>query len=174
MGNTRAWRACRSQQHHRARDVPLLSRMLAIPAAPRFEPALQPLAVLHERRHSGRVHSTGTAIVHGWFTTRARIDDLAIGGLSLLVDDATTMPEVGAHVRIELRLDGLGRWLNLIGSVARVDTRRHGAALVIELRVVPPDFEDLVQDELLTALERAHVPQGLFVDRAHEEQVGTV
>jgi CheY-like chemotaxis protein len=84
----------------------------------------------------------------------------------LLVDDAATVPEVGAHVRLDLRLDGLGRWLHLIGDVARVDARGTGTALVIELLAVPRDFEDLVQDELLSALECAQLPRIMLVDGA--------
>jgi hypothetical protein len=38
--------------------------------------------------------------------------------------------------------------------------------LVIELLVVPADFEDLVQDELLSALECAQLPRILLVDSA--------
>jgi CheY-like chemotaxis protein len=86
--------------------------------------------------------------------------------LSLLVDDAAAVPDVGAAVCLDVRLDGLGRWLYLIGSVVRVDARRSGAALVIELLVVPPEFEDLVQDELLSALECAQLPRILLVDSA--------
>ena len=126
------------------------------------QPALAP----RERRKSGRVQATGTAIVHGPFATHARIVDLAIGGLTLLVEHATPATDFGAHVRLDVRLDGLGRWWRLIGSVARVDTRETGFALVIELLVVPSDFEDLVQDELLSELECALVPRVLLVDDA--------
>jgi len=122
------------------------------------------MPVSRDRRNSGRVQSTGTAVFHGAFAAHARIVDLAIGGLSLLVDDVAAVPEVGAHAHLDARLDGLGHWLHLIGSVVRVDLRRSGTALVIELLVVPPDFEDLVQNELLFALECARVPWILLVD----------
>jgi len=143
--------------------------MLALESSPpalRFEPEWHPTLAPHERRHSGRVQATGTAIVHGPFAARGRIIDLAVGGLSLLVDDAAAAPDVGAHVRLDVRLDGPGRWLSLIGSVVRVDARGSAAALVIELLVVPPDFEDLVQDELLSALECEQLPWILLVDAA--------
>lgn len=120
----------------------------------------------HERRRSGRVEATGTAVVHGTFAAHARILDLAVGGLSLLVQDAAALPVVGAQVRLDVRLDGLGRWLPLIGSVVRIDARGSGSVLVIALLVVPPDFEDLVQDELLSALECAQLPHVLLVDGA--------
>ena len=153
---TRTWRTCGSQQRRRARA---LSRMLAI-AERQSTPASR------DRRNSGRVQSTGTAVLHGSFAAHARILDLAIGGVSLLVDEAAALPDVGARVRLDVRLDGLGRWLPLKGSVVRVDTRESGAVLVIELLVVPPDFADLVQDELLSALECAQVPWILLVDGA--------
>ncbi|MFN0252804.1 MAG: PilZ domain-containing protein [Kofleriaceae bacterium] len=171
---SRTWRACRSQRH-RVQDVPVpvLSRTLAIPTSSRFESEWRPTPL--ERRRSGRVRSTGTAIVHGSFAVRARILDLAIGGLSLLVDDLATAPDVGTRVRLDVRLDGLGRWLHLVGSVARVDARGPGAALAVELLAVPADFEDIVQDELLSALECARQQQILLVDgvRKRRELVAT-
>jgi hypothetical protein len=146
--------------------------MLAIAVASRVESEWQPTPAPRERRKSGRVQSTGTAVLRGSVAAHARILDLAIGGLRLLVDDAAAVPDVGAHVRLEVRLDGLGRWLHLIGSVVRVDARGSGAALVIELLVVPPDFEDLVQDELLSALEWAQLKRILLVDGARERHDG--
>ncbi len=140
--------------------------MVVIPAALQLETEWQPMPTPRERRKGGRVQSTGTAIVHGSFASHARIVDLAIGGLSLRVDDPAALPDLGARVRLDVRLDGLGPWLHLIGSVLRVDARGSDAALAIELLVVPPDFEDLVQDELVSALECARQPRILLVDGA--------
>lgn len=145
----------KNQTRHRDGDHPVLSRMLGMAAARSVE---------SERRRSGRVQSTGTAVVHGSFAAHARILDLAIGGVSLLVDGAAALPAAGAHVHLDVRLDGLGRWLHLSGTVVRADARGPGAVLVIVLLVVPPDFEDLVQDELLSALECARQPRILVVD----------
>jgi CheY-like chemotaxis protein len=136
----------------------------SLPPPLRFEP--DTALVARERRHSGRVQATGTAIVHGSFAARGRIIDLAVGGLTVLVDDAATVPEVGARVRVDVRLDGRGDWLPLVGSVARVDARGSAVALAIELLVVPPEFEDLIQDELLAALECSRRPRILLVDVA--------
>jgi hypothetical protein len=58
----------------------------------------------------------------------------------------------------------------LIGSVVRVNAQKSGAALVIELLFVPPDFEDLVQDQLLCALERAQLPWSSLVDSARRRR----
>ncbi|HEY5938776.1 MAG TPA: PilZ domain-containing protein [Kofleriaceae bacterium] len=161
---SRASRTCRSKQRRRARDVPIFSYLLANRAPP-FESEGRPM-LDPERRRSGRVQATGSAVIHGAFASHARIIDLAMGGLRLQVDDAATLPEGGARVALDVRLDGLGRWLHLIGSIVRVDARGAGARLVIELHVVPADFEDLVQDELLSALECAQRPRILVVDGA--------
>lgn len=138
--------------------------MLALPGLLRLEPESQPTPTPRDRRNSGRVRATGTAVLHGSFAVRARILDLAIGGVSLLAEEALALPDVGAHVHLDARLDGLGRWLHLSGTVVRVDARESGVALVIELLVVPQDFEDLVQGELLSALECARLPRVLLVD----------
>lgn len=117
-----------------------------------------------ERRRSGRVDASGTAVVHGTSALHGRIVDLAIGGISLFVEGGGSLPEVGDRVRVSMRLDGAGRWLHAGGSVARIAARGSTAALVIELFVVPQDFEDLVQNELLFVLECACEPQILLVD----------
>ncbi len=117
-----------------------------------------------DRRRSGRAESSGTAIVHGALALHGRIVDLAIGGLTLLVDGIVAEPAVGHRVRVVARLDGPGRWFHLTGSVARIESRGSATALVIELTGVPHDYEDLVQNELLSGLECARDPQILLVD----------
>jgi hypothetical protein len=152
----------------RDRDGPLaaVAMSIASAAAPtRFTVERPRTCARRERRHSGRVRSTGTAIVYGSCAAHGRIVDVGIRGLSLLLD-AGAAPDVGERVRLDVRLDGVGRWLGLTGSVARVDARHFRTALVIELAVVPQDFEDLVQDELLSALECARMPWILLVDGA--------
>jgi CheY-like chemotaxis protein len=103
-------------------------------------------------------------IVHGARGAHCRIVDLALGGVSVLVDRDVSTPDVGTCVRIELRLDGQGRWLHLTGSVLRVDPRGAANALVIKLLAAPPEFEDLIQNELVSALECARQPHVLVVD----------
>jgi hypothetical protein len=117
-----------------------------------------------ERRHSGRVESSGTVLVHGTRAVHGRVLDVAVGGVNLLVERATTTPEPGTFVRLDLRFDGRGSWLHLSGCVVRVDARGSASALVIKLLDVPPDFEDLVQDELVFALECAQQRHLLLVD----------
>lgn len=121
---------------------------------------------LSERRHSGRVESSGTVIVHGEPAIHGRVLDVAVGGLNVLVERATTTPGPGTFVRLALRFDGSGSWLHLTGSVVRIDACGAASALVIKLLDVPPDFEDLVQDEIVFALECAQRRHLLLVDAA--------
>lgn len=104
--------------------------------------------------------------MHGAIVSHARLVDLSTGGLSLAVDAGTTLPPAGALVHLDLRLDGVGRWLHLSGIVVRVETRGARLLLVVALVVVPADFEDLVQAELLSELECARQPRLLLVDSA--------
>src|SRR5436190_17614879 len=84
MGIERS-RKCRSRQQHRVRDVPAVPGVFAI-AASRFAADRPPAPASRERRHGGRVQSTGTVIVYGGRAAHGRITDLAIGGLSLLLN----------------------------------------------------------------------------------------
>lgn len=124
-------------------------------------------------RHSSRVGARGTAVLYaGLLVTRGRIVDLAVDGVRVVVDPiAATWLCSGTNVRIDLRIDGVGGWLHLLGRVGRVDVR--ASAIVIELYVAPPEFEDLVQDQLLAAIECAQTPHVVLVDadRRRRDQV---
>jgi CheY-like chemotaxis protein len=116
-----------------------------------------------ERRRSGRVDSSGTVVVHGEVPIRARIIDLAIGGVRVRVDPTVAQPSIGTQVRIDLRLDGHGCWTRLLGRILR-GSRTGSDELVIKLHDFPARFEDLVQDELLASVECAQTPHVLVVD----------
>lgn len=146
---------------------PMFSIELAWAASPSVKSRKKRGARYHERRHGGRVASSGTAVVRaGALSMRARIVDLAAGGICVLADTtAASSLLVGTHVQLDIRVDGVGGgWLHLLGRIERVDARALASAIVIELDAVPPDFEDLVQDELLAALECAQTPHVLVVD----------
>ena len=117
-----------------------------------------------ERRHSGRPSASGTVIVHGPTALHGRIIDLAIGGISLLVEGGVWPLEVADRVHVSVRLDGAGVWFRMAGSIARIDTCGSTTVLALELFTVPQDYEDLVQSELLSVLECACEPQILLVD----------
>lgn len=112
-----------------------------------------------ERRHCSRVNATGSVFVYGPDRCmRGRLRDLAQHGAAFVLDPGDEL-ETGMHLRLEIRLDGsASRWLRVRGHVIRVDSDPRSC--VVELDSVPGDFEDLVQDELLAALEcerRLHV-----------------
>ena len=119
-----------------------------------------------ERRHGGRVEASGTAIVRGSCALHGRIVDLAIAGLSLQVEGSVSLPGVGDGVHVVVRLDGAGNWFHVNGTVTRIEARKSTTTVAISLSGVPQDFEDLVQDELVSVLECAREPQILLVDAA--------
>ena len=123
-----------------------------------------------ERRRSARVEAGGAAIVHGTSALHGRIVDLASGGLGVLVDQVVSAGDVGARVNVVVRLDGVDNVFHVRGSVVRIEPRGSTTALGIELFVVPQDFEDLVQEELLSVLESVHEPQILLVDGARSRR----
>jgi arginine decarboxylase-like protein len=99
-------------------------------------------------------------VVHaGEFVGHARIVDLAVGGVRVQMAP-TVMPAIGARVRIDLRLDGVGRWHHVSGHIER----SAACELVIAFDEVPAGFEDAVHDELLAALECARTRQVVLVD----------
>jgi hypothetical protein len=117
-----------------------------------------------ERRHGGRVASNGSVVVHaGAFTSRARIVDLAAGGVCVRM--TAIPPPIGTGVRVDLRLDGVGSWQHLLGHIARYEPAT-GESVVV-FADVPAGFEDAVQEELLASLECARTPCVLLVDPDH-------
>ena len=144
-----------------ARDTPFfpqLAKQEAHVRQRRYEPG-------GERRHAGRVESTGTVVVHmGDVAIKARILDLAVGGIRVHTAFAPQPHSRGTRVRIDLRVDGVGHWIHLHGHVDRVEDSAASSEIVIVLDHVPPSFEDLVQDELLASLECARTPHVLLVD----------
>jgi CheY-like chemotaxis protein len=110
------------------------------------------------------VNASGTAIVHGPSALHGRLVDLSIGGISLIVEGSVAPLAIGDRIYVSVRLDGVGLWFRLGGEVARIDPCGLTTVLALELFLVPQDFEDLVQNELLSMLESAREPQILLVD----------
>ena len=118
-----------------------------------------------DRRHVQRVCSTGSVTIQLCAEEiRARIEDLAVGGVRLILDPASKLlPIGGVRARMDLRLDGSSAgWLRTTGHVLRV--RRALRTIAVQFDDVPSDFEDLIQDELLGALERDRSTAVLIVD----------
>jgi len=114
-----------------------------------------------ERRHGGRTGTSGTVILHlRGDAMHGRLVDLGIGGLSTDLDVPGAC-RIGAPVVIDLRLDGgHAHWQRAAGRISRVD----GARVAVGFRTASAELEDLVQDELVAALDCARVPRVVVVD----------
>lgn len=117
-----------------------------------------------ERRREPRAHATGTVVIHrARSVAKGRINDLSTRGLALelLRDEDGDGFDVGAPVEIDLHLDGARhRWLQVAGTVCR----RDGLALAVRLGDTPDELADLVQDQLVSALECCATPYVVLVD----------
>src|SRR5678816_42689 len=113
-----------------------------------------------EQHDAARVAASGTLVLKDrdhWM--RARLVDLAVGGPRIRIA-AGWVPLAGASVWLALRLDGRGSWLRAHGRVGPIEIASGATELVVELDLVPTDFEDVIQDQLLAELEcsrRRHV-----------------
>jgi hypothetical protein len=117
------------------------------------------------RRHAQRVDTEGTAVVR-LLARRigARVVDLSARGVRLRFAPGVDLGALdGARVVVEIRLDGVrSTWLRFGGTIRRVDASL--GEVVIVFWSIPTDFEDLVQDELIAALESDAAPRALLVD----------
>jgi hypothetical protein len=114
-----------------------------------------------ERRRCFRVAARGSVVVHGAVVARGRVIDLSAEGVRIGLP-ATAGFARDALVAVDLHLDGAAAtWLPLHGWVVRVDD---GRELAVRFDVVPTDFEDVVQDEILADVESERVAHVLLVD----------
>ncbi len=117
------------------------------------------------RRRSFRAEVQGNAIVHGPgdAAVRCAVIDLSLGGVRLLepVRDEPGL-DPGTEVTIELECSGAG-WVVQRGRIAR---HRLGE-LVVCFDALSPEVEDLIEDEVLGAVEAQKAPRVVVVDRAH-------
>lgn len=117
-----------------------------------------------ERHHAARVAATGTLVLRDrdhWM--RGRLVELALDGPRIRIA-AGWVPAAGASVWLALRLDGQNAWLRAHGRVGPIEIAAGAAELVIELDLVPTDFEDVIQDQLLAALECRRTRHVVIVD----------
>jgi hypothetical protein len=133
---------------------------------------------LHEnRRRHYRAKVTGRAVIRGRDgqgregsgTVRCEIDNLSLGGVALrpiapLGSELRELVE-GHGVAVELQVDGAG-WVLQRGQVQRCD----GRAVVIVFAEVSPELEDLIEDEVLAAVEAERSPRVVVVDRSEDRR----
>jgi hypothetical protein len=120
------------------------------------------------RRRSYRAGVHGCAIVHapGGIALRCEVIDLSLGGVRLvtMVADDPRL-STGTEVAIELECCGAG-WVTQRGVV----TRHHRAQLVVEFYALSAEVEDLIEDEILGAVEAERAPRVVVVDGAEERR----
>ncbi len=114
-----------------------------------------------DRRQQVRVIANGSVIVHGHETTRGRVSNISSGGMLVRLGERERGCGSGEPVEIELHLDRTGAtWLRFRGEVVRSDR----GEVAVSFTSVPLDFADVVQAELVSALEGAALPHVLLVD----------
>ena len=124
-----------------------------------------------EKRHDARVHARGSVFVHTHRGERGRIIDLSAGGVRLALARRNLIHCIGGRVAIELRLDGAREgWVHLNGQIRRVAADGTVSVAFFQL---PTDFEDLIQDQLVSELECTLLPHALVVDPATERRQTT-
>jgi hypothetical protein len=118
-----------------------------------------------ERRRHYRAEVIGCAILHAPPATaiRCEIANLSLGGV-LLRPDAST-PTIGTRVDVEIELAGSG-WITQRGTVHR--NARDVVAIVFDH--VSAHIEDLIEDEIVAAMEAQQVPRVVVIDSSSERR----
>jgi CheY-like chemotaxis protein len=118
-----------------------------------------------DRRHYPRAQVGGSALIHAPdAVVRCEITNLSVHGALLrpLLAPGTTLAP-GTPVSVDLHPVGSRSWIGQRGQVRRCAGR--GAPLAIAFDHVSPEFEDMVEDEVLDELEATRSPRVLVVDR---------
>lgn len=114
-----------------------------------------------DRRRSFRTDVHGCALVHGpgGAACRAVVLDLCLGGVRVLELGREVALPPGCEVIVELECAGAG-WVSQRGVVVR----REGGEVAIRFHALAPDVEDLIEDEVLGAVEAEKWPRAVIVD----------
>ena len=115
------------------------------------------------RRQSYRAGVHGCAIVHAkGLGLRCEVVDLCLGGVRL-IQLALEDPRLaaGTEVAVELECAGAG-WVTQRGVVIRHKDHE----LVVRFHALAPEVEDLIEDEILGAVEAERWPRVVVVDRS--------
>ena len=120
-----------------------------------------------ERRRHFRAEIEAGAVIHAARTAlRGKIVDLSLGGVRVRrTDEAAPCPAPGTAAMVELEL-GDGGWIAQDGRVHRCELDE----VVIVFAPLAPEVEDLIEDEVLAAIEAARRPRMLVVDPSAERR----
>lgn len=127
----------------------------------------QPGRDMPNRRRNYRAGVHGCAIVHapGEVALRCVVVDLGLGGVRLLEPAPEVPIDAGTEVKVELECSGAG-WVVQAGRVLR----HSNGELVVLFHALSPEVEDLIEDEVLGAVEAQRTPRVVVVDRSEERR----
>ena len=114
-----------------------------------------------ERRRHYRAAVDAPALIHAaTIVMRGRIVDLSLGGVRIRrIDESTPCPAVGSAAVVELELGHRG-WVAQDGRIVRCSIDQ----LVIGFAPLAAQVEDLIEEEVLHALEATKRPRMMVVD----------
>jgi CheY-like chemotaxis protein len=115
-----------------------------------------------ERRRHYRAGMEAGAVIHAaQMALRGRIVDLSLGGVRVRrVDENAPCPSPGTVAMVELEL-GTGRgWVAQDGHIHRCEL----GEIVIAFGPLAAEVEDLIEDEVLAAIEATRRPRMIVVD----------
>lgn len=115
---------------------------------------------VERRRHFRADLDTGAVIHAALVALRGRCVDLSLGGVRIRrVDENAPCPAPGTSAMVELQLGSHG-WVAQDGRVQRADLDE----IVIAFGPLAPEVEDLIEDEVLAAIEATRRPRMIVVD----------
>lgn len=114
-----------------------------------------------ERRRHFRAGLEAGAVIHAAkMALKGRIIDLSLGGVRVRrSDDAVPCPAEGTAAMVELEIGERG-WIAADGIVRRCELDE----VVIAFAPLAPEVEDLIEDEVLEAIEATRRPRMIVVD----------
>lgn len=120
-----------------------------------------------DRRRHFRAGVCGGAVVHGrGVSLRGQITNLSLGGALIeLVREPDETPELDHEIIVELEIGGSG-WVAQRGHVRRCSKRE----VAIAFGAVGPDVEDVIEDEVVAAVEARRSPRVVVVDPRPERR----
>jgi len=120
-----------------------------------------------ERRRHFRAQVAASAVVHASrVALRGRVIDLSLGGVRVRrSDDDVPCPSFGTPAVIELELGRAG-WVSQDGWIQRSTIDE----VVIAFDRLAPRVEDLIEEEVLAAVEASRRPRMVVVDPAPERR----
>jgi CheY-like chemotaxis protein len=121
----------------------------------------------HDRRWHFRAELGAGAVVHAaQIALKCRIVDVSLGGIRVhRSDDIAPCPALGTEVTVEFEI-GAGGWVAQNGRVQRCTLEE----IVITFGPLAAGIEDLIENEVLAAVEIARRPRMIVVDPSAERR----